>query len=100
MPVKSPATRLTVSANELTAGLPEAVLEAVEARAGPETQRLAERVRGSFKRTVTSPEDWSRDDDVRQPVAVEVAQGDVRRRDAGGHGQGRANARSRSEGRS
>ena len=83
--MKSPATRLTDSANELTAGLPEVVLRPYRPVPAGKTQRLAERVLGIVEEDGHFARGLVGHDDVRQPVAVHVGHRDVRRRDAGGH---------------
>ncbi len=65
-------------------------VQAVQAGAGAESQRLAEGVRGIVEQDGHVARGLVADDDVGQAVAVHVAHRDVRRRDAGGHGQGGA----------
>ena len=60
-------------------------VEPVKPRAGAKTQRLAERVRGRVQENRHIARGLVGDDDVRQPACGQVAEGDVRRCDAGGH---------------
>ena len=80
------ADRLRERADGRTAG---GRAQAVEARAGAESQRLAERVRWIVEQDGHVARGLVAHDDVGQAVAVDVAHRDVRRRDAGGHGQRR-----------
>ena len=59
-------------------------VQAVQARAGAESQRLAEGVRGIVEEDGHVARGLVAHDDVRQTIAVHVGHRDVRRRDAGG----------------
>ena len=57
--MKSPATRLTDCAKELTAGLPEVALRPYRPVLARKRSDWLKECAGSLSRTVTSPEAWS-----------------------------------------
>ena len=76
------ADRLREGADDRAAG---GRVQAVQARAGAESQRLAEGVRGIVEEDGHVARGLVAHDDVRQAIPVHVGHRDVRRRDAGGH---------------
>ena len=87
--MKLPATRLTGLGERADDRIAGGRAQAVEARAGAKSQRLAERVRRIVEQDGHVARGLVAHDDIGQAVAVDVAHRDVRRRDAGGHGQRR-----------